>query len=32
VVGVDVDDAGLEPLAAAGADVLVADLAQPEQR
>jgi len=32
VVGVDVDEGGLAPLAAAGADVLVADLALPEER
>ena len=32
VLGVDVDAAGLEHLAAAGADVLVADLARPEER
>jgi NAD(P)-dependent dehydrogenase (short-subunit alcohol dehydrogenase family) len=32
VLGVDVDEAGLEPLAAAGADVLVADLGLPEER
>ena len=32
VVCVDVNRAGLEPLAAAGADVLVADLALPEER
>jgi NAD(P)-dependent dehydrogenase (short-subunit alcohol dehydrogenase family) len=32
VVCVDVDKAGLEPLAAAGADVLVADLVLPEER
>jgi NAD(P)-dependent dehydrogenase (short-subunit alcohol dehydrogenase family) len=32
VLGVDVDAAGLERLAAAGADVLAADLARPEER
>jgi NAD(P)-dependent dehydrogenase (short-subunit alcohol dehydrogenase family) len=32
VIGVDVDGAGLEPVAAAGADVLVADLARPDER
>src|SRR5262245_17523007 len=32
VICVDVDRAGLEPLTAAGADVLVADLALPEER
>lgn len=32
VLAVDVDGAGLEPLAAAGADILVVDLALPEER
>jgi NAD(P)-dependent dehydrogenase (short-subunit alcohol dehydrogenase family) len=32
VLGVDVDEARLKPLAATGADVLVADLAVPEER
>jgi NAD(P)-dependent dehydrogenase (short-subunit alcohol dehydrogenase family) len=32
VLGVDIDEAGLEPLAAAGADVLAVDLALPGER